>query len=114
MSLERLLAPRSIAIVGTSPSGGRGTRLHRNLLAAGFTGQLYAVHPRHSEVLGTPAFARLQELPEVVACVGLAVPAVGTLELLAEAGKLGGGGAVCLASGFAEAGPIGLERQQRL
>src|SRR4029453_19300978 len=96
MSLERLLAPRSIAIVGTSPSGGRGTRLHRNLLAAGFTGRLYAVHPRHSEVLGTPAFARLQELPEVVDCVVLAVPAVATLDLLAEAGQPASGGPFCL------------------
>jgi len=114
VSLERLLAPRSIAIVGTSPSGGRGTRLHSNLLANGFDGQLYAVHPRHREVLGTPAFPTLADLPEPVDCVALAVPADTTLELLAEAGRLGVGGAVCLASGFGEAGPHGLGRQARM
>jgi len=114
VSIERLLAPRSMAIVGTSPSGGRGTRVHSNVLAAGFPGALYAVHPRQTEVLGTRAYQTLADLPEVVDCVILAVPADTTLELLSEAGRLGIGGAVCLASGFAEAGARGLERQQRL
>ena len=113
-TLHRLLEPASVAIVGTSPSGGRGARVHANILRAGFGGRLYAVNPRYTEVLGTPCFANLRALPEVPDCVVLAVPAEATLALAQECADLGVGGIVALASGFAEAGAVGSERQAQL
>jgi acyl-CoA synthetase (NDP forming) len=88
--------------------------VHANILRAGYPGRLYAVNPRYHDVLGTPCFPHLAALPEVPDCVVLAVPADTTLTLAEECARLGVGGIVALASGFAEAGQRGLERQQRL
>jgi acyl-CoA synthetase (NDP forming) len=112
--IERLLQPESVAIVGTSPKGGRGTRVHANILKADFGGRVYAVNPKYQEILGTLCFGSLGAVPEVPDCVVLAVPADATLALAQECADLGVGGIVALASGFAEAGPRGLERQERL
>src|SRR6185295_7419964 len=110
----RLLKPTRVAIVGTSPSGGRGTRLHSNILSAGFGGRIYAVNPKYTDILGTPCFPSLESLPEVPDCVVLAVPADATLALAEDCARLGVGGIVALASGFAEAGEHGRARQRRL
>ena len=100
--------------MGTSPGGGRGARVHANILKAGFGGRLFAVNPKYDEVLGTPCFPSLDTLPEVPDCAVLAVNAEATLELAQACADLGVSGAIALASGFAEAGVRGLARQQRL
>ena len=100
--------------MGTSPGGGRGARVHANILKAGFGGRLFAVNPKYEEVLGTPCFPSLAALPEVPDCVVLAVNAEATLALAEACADLGVGGAIALASGFAEAGERGRARQQRL
>ena len=54
--LTRLMAPRSIAVVGASPKRSRGTRVLDNLLRPGSTVSSRVVHPTASEVLGVPAY----------------------------------------------------------
>ncbi|NED82503.1 hypothetical protein G3I76_20685, partial [Streptomyces sp. SID11233] len=60
-SVQRLLAPGSVAVVGAKRAGGGvGRSVLRNLLAAGYTGRLYAVNSSFPEDQGTldgvPAF----------------------------------------------------------
>ena len=103
MDLQRLLAPRSVAVVGTSARvGSYGNQAVANLLAAGFAGPVYGVHPTSSELYGVPCFPSLSQLPEVPDAVVIATPARTVPDLVAEAGALGCGGAVVLAAGFAE------------
>lgn len=113
-ALDRLLEPTSIAVVGASPGGGRGARAHANLRRYGYPGRLYAVNPKYTEVLGGPCYPALADLPEVVDCAVVAVPADAALRVVEEAARLGIGGAIVFASGFAEAGPRGGERQREL
>ncbi|MDR7421495.1 MAG: acetate--CoA ligase family protein [Armatimonadota bacterium] len=113
-ALDRLLAPASVAVVGTSPGGGRGARAHANLLRYGYPGRLYAVNPKYSEVLGARCYPRVADLPEAVDCAVVAVPAEAALRVVEECAALGVGGAIVFASGFAEAGPRGAERQRAL
>ncbi len=114
MNLDRLLAPRSVAVVGASPRVDTyGHQTLDNLVAAQFDGPVFGVHPRETEVLGVPCFPTLSDLPEVPDAIVIATPAATVPGLIEEAGQLGIGGAVVIAAGFAEV-EHGRALQQRL
>ena len=104
VSLERLINPRSIAVVGATDR--EGTYAHTTLLnlqRAGFTGRVVGIHPTRSTAAGVPCVPSLAEAGSVDAVV-IATPADTVSDYLAEAAALGCGGAVVYAAGFAEAG----------
>lgn len=72
---EKLLRPKSIAIVGASNNISKpGGKIVKNLIDNQFMGDLYAVNPNESSVQGIPSFSSVEELPEVDLAV-LAIPA---------------------------------------
>jgi acetate---CoA ligase (ADP-forming) len=115
--LDRLLAPRSIAIVGASdnPSGMSGFSL-RNLIATGFRGGLYPVNPNRETVQGLPAVASVTALPETPDTALIVMPAARVLTALEECHQKGIPTATVVSSGFGEgdAGPEGLARKREL
>ncbi|MFL6182020.1 MAG: acetate--CoA ligase family protein [Actinomycetes bacterium] len=114
MNLERLLAPRSVAVVGATPRPGTyGNQAVENLVEAHFDGPVFGVHPKATEVLGVACYPTLSELPEVPDAIVIATPAATVPGLIEEAGRLGVGGAVVIAAGFAEV-EHGRELQQQL
>ena len=103
--LSRLLAPRSVAVVGaTDRVGSYAGQTLRNLTLAGFPGPVHGVHPRRREVLGYACVPSLADLPGPVDAVVLATPADTVAGYLEEIGRMGCGGAVVYAAGFAETG----------
>ena len=51
--LDKLFAPRSVAVVGASPRAtSLGRAVLRNLRAAGFAGPIHLVNPRYAEIDG--------------------------------------------------------------
>ncbi len=108
MDLSRLLAPRSIVVVGaTDRPASYGGQTTRNLKLAGFDGALLGVNPGRSEAHGIRCVPTLAEAAAEMSCapdaVVLATPASGVPHLVDEAGTLGAGGVVVYAAGFAEA-----------
>jgi acyl-CoA synthetase (NDP forming) len=99
-SLNRLLNPRSIAVVG---GGTWCESVLKQCHAFGYTGQLTAVHPKRTEVAGFPAVSSPDQLNEVPDAIFVGVNRHATIEVIREAARLGAGGAVCFASGFREA-----------
>lgn len=112
--LERLLRPRSVAVVGASPNNPLGLAALRNFARLGFAGSVMAVHPRLTEVDGIPARPSLRDLPEVPDAVFIALGAERATAVFEECAELGVGGAVIVAGGFAEAGPEGAALQRRM
>jgi acyl-CoA synthetase (NDP forming) len=105
MDLSRLLAPKSIAIVGaTDRESSYGSTVVTNLLRAGYAGRLVGVHPKRSEVHGVLCVPRLQDAAEPFDAVVIATPADTVPDLVATAGRIGCGGAVVFAAEFAETG----------
>lgn len=99
--LDRVLSPRSIAIVGASPRAGSfGERLQKNL--AGFEGQLYLVNAKYDRLGELPCYPSLAALPEVPDCVAVAVPREAAEPVVLEAARAGAGGVILYASGYAE------------
>ncbi len=99
--LDRLIAPRSIAIVGASPRAGSfGLRTLENL--AHFRGAIWPVNAKYQEIGGHPCYASLAALPGKPDLVALVVPREGVEAALGEAAAAGAGGVVVYASGYGE------------
>ncbi|MFE9254147.1 GNAT family N-acetyltransferase [Streptomyces sp. NPDC006879] len=124
-SVQRLLSPRSVAVIGVSRSGGGvGAAVLRNLAGSGFTGHTYAINhklppgPDQIRLEGVPAHRSLSDLGEAtgetVDLAVLAVPADRVPEAVADCGEHGAQGLVVLSAGYAESGPAGAERQREL
>jgi acyl-CoA synthetase (NDP forming) len=88
-SLNRLLNPRSIAVVG---GGTWCENVLKQCHAFGYTGQLTAVHQKRSEVAGFPAVSSLDQLNEVPDAIFVGVNRHATIEVIREAARLGAGG----------------------
>jgi acyl-CoA synthetase (NDP forming) len=114
-SIERMLNPRSIAIVGASArGGGYGARLLGAVLRSKDRIPVYPVNPNHAEVMGVPAFKSVTDLPQAPDLVGVVVPHHQVLPVLEECHRKGAGSAVVISAGFAERGDtdrLDLERR---
>ncbi|MEU5423928.1 GNAT family N-acetyltransferase, partial [Streptomyces sp. NPDC020667] len=120
-SVHRLIAPGSVAVIGTGREpGGMGRTVLRNLLAGGFTGRVHAVNRAFPEGLsrlqpeGVPAHRSVLGIDEPVDLAVVAVPAEQVPSVVAECGEHGVQGLVVLAAGYAESGADGRDRQREL
>jgi acyl-CoA synthetase (NDP forming) len=112
--LREFFAPRSIAVVGASDTSGWARFLAASSQAAGFTGPLIPVHPRHETVFGRAAIRSLRDLDEPADCAFIMVPAEAVESVLADAGAAGVRNAVVLAAGYRELGEAGRELERRM
>jgi acetyl-CoA synthetase len=97
--LARLLRPRHIAVFG----GRFAAEVIRQSERIGFTGDIWPVNPGRSELGGRQCFTDVAALPEAPDASFIAVPREATIEIVGALAARGAGGAVCYASGFAEA-----------
>lgn len=113
-AIAKLLAPKSIAVVGASQRGGRGASVIGNLKNAGYQGTIFAVNPRYDEVLGCKCYAAIGDLPRVD-CIVIATAADTACDLLDQAYAHGIRAAIVLSAGFGEGGHgPGEERARRV
>ncbi|MFF0217817.1 bifunctional acetate--CoA ligase family protein/GNAT family N-acetyltransferase [Streptomyces vinaceus] len=116
-SVQRLLTPRSVAVIGVSRSGGGvGAAALRNLRDSGFRGHLYAVNEAATTDLldGVRAYRTLGAVDAPVDLAVIAVPAGRVPEAVAACGEHGVQGLVVLSAGYGESGAAGLDRQREL
>src|SRR5262249_13825428 len=103
-AMPRLLHPKTIAVVGASQRGGRGTNVIVNLRDCGFAGEICAVNPRYQDILGYKCFPAVGALPSSVECIVVAVAADAACDVLEEAFAHGIRAAIVLSAGVAEGG----------
>src|SRR3954447_17112269 len=114
-AIERMLRPRSVAIVGASPApGSPGAGLLANLQRFAFRGDIHLVSANRDEINGRPCVKSTSALPAGVDCVALAIPRAGILDAVAGCAQRGVGGVIIYAAGFAEAGPDGVALQAEI
>ena len=114
-SLVPLLRPETVAVVGASRDPNSiGNAIFRHILQSRFKGVVYPVNPNARAIEGVRAYPSLDSLPEAPDLVVLAVPAAKVVPMAKAALKKGARGLLALAAGFAEAGPEGARRQERL
>ncbi|MDT8758416.1 acetate--CoA ligase family protein [Sphingomonas psychrotolerans] len=110
--LSRLLAPRSIAIVGASPTpGALGNSVLRNLERHGYAGAIHLINPRRDEIDGRACLKSITDLPEGVDAAVLAIPGPAVLDAVRGLAERKAGAAIIFSAGFAEGGAEGLAAQ---
>lgn len=110
-ALDRLLDPRSIAIVGVSREGAvagkmGGSAVLDSLLRGGYRGRLHLVHPDAPEIDGRQSWPSVSALPEIPDLVVASLPATRIPDLAAECGARGAGAMVIISAGFSELGTV--------
>ena len=105
--LDRLLRPKSIAVLGA----GWALNVIEQCRKMGFAGQVWPVHPTKAEIGGLKTYAALADLPGVPDAVFIGVNRFATVGVVRELAAMGAGGAICFASGWTEAGEPGLQAE---
>ncbi len=108
-SLEPLLAPRSVAVIGAGRHPGSvGRMILRNIRDAGFGGAVYVVSPHAGEIEGVRCVPSVAALPEPPDLAVVAVPAAGVLKVAQECGERGARSLLVITSGLTPAQESGL------
>lgn len=114
-SLDPLIRPRSIAIIGASDEPTRiGGRPIAYMQDQRFQGTIYPVNPKRSSIQGLPAYADVASLPAVPDVGLIAVAGDAALAAVEELGQRGCKGIIMFTAGFAEMDAAGAERQDAL
>jgi acetate---CoA ligase (ADP-forming) len=100
LALHRLLAPRSIAMIG----GAWADAAVAASRAIGYEGKLWRIHPLRPSSPETPYFRSVDELPGVPDAAFIAAPNREVPGIASALARSGAGGFVCFAAGFSETG----------
>ncbi|MGH7067058.1 MAG: CoA-binding protein, partial [Acetobacteraceae bacterium] len=115
IDIGRILHPRSVAVLGASDSLDKfGGRIMHFLVRHGFAGEIYPINLHRKEIAGRRAFERITAVPASPDIAILAVPIEHLVRSVEEAAAAGVGCSVIIATGFAEAGDDGEQRQASL
>lgn len=113
--IGRLLNPRSIAVVGASQAQSKlAGQIIPMLTANGFTGKIFPVNPRYSEVAGLPCYASLRDVPDSIDHCVVIVSRDRVNAVLEDCAALGVPGGSIYSSGYAEVDEVGHRAQEDL
>ncbi len=113
--LYGLMHPRSVAFWGASNDPmAMGSVQLGELLAMGFEGPVYPIHPSQKEILGLKAYARVTDVQDSVDLAVLVLPTNIVPEVLEDCGKKGIKFAIIVSAGFAETGSSGRALQEKI
>ena len=114
-SLDPLLAPRSIAIIGASSDPTRVSgRPVQMLKDAGFAGAIHPINAQRDSVQGLRAWRSIAEVRAPIDLALISVPAAAVETSLIECRRAGVRAAIVFGSGFAEVSDAGRTAQERL
>ncbi|MGF1473327.1 MAG: bifunctional acetate--CoA ligase family protein/GNAT family N-acetyltransferase [Rubrobacteraceae bacterium] len=114
-TLDSIFRPETVAVVGaTERPGSVGRTVMWNLIGNPFGGTVYPVNARRPSVLGIKAYPSISEVPGPVDLAVIVTPAPAVPGIVAECAEAGVPGAVIISAGFKEAGPEGVELEQRV
>jgi acyl-CoA synthetase (NDP forming) len=113
--IGKLLNPRAIAVVGASQAANKlAGQLIPALLDGGYTGRIYPVNPRYTEVAGQVCYPSVVAIPDAVDHCVIVVGKERVGAVLAECRAKGVPGASIYTSGYAEASSGGEDAQRAL
>jgi acetyltransferase len=113
--LERMWAPRGVAVVGISQDPAKlGYGVARNLVVSGYRGAIHFVNPRGGRLFDRPVYADLASVPDPVDLAMIIIPAAGVPKALEACGRRGIRAVVIGSGGFRETGEAGRQLEEQV
>jgi acetyl coenzyme A synthetase (ADP forming)-like protein len=114
-SLDPILRPRSVAVIGASRQvNSIGWQVLDNLLRYGFQGPVYPVNPMARSIHSVPAYPSITAIGAPVDLAVITVPKEAVVAVARECVAAGVRGLVVISAGFKEVGGAGVEREREL
>jgi acetate---CoA ligase (ADP-forming) len=114
-SLQEVLHPRSVAIIGASRAPHKwGQVAARQLIAGGFPGDIYLINPSVPEILGRQTYTSLCAIPEAVDLAVIATAFSQVRQAVDDCIAKRVKGIVIITAGFSETGPEGRKQEQEM
>ena len=106
--------PAGIALLGATANEKKGGFSILKNLMTGFSGHIYPVNPRYTEINGLPCYANINQVPDPLDMAIIFVPAPVVPEVVQACADRGIPGVIIQSAGFAETGEKGKELQNQL
>jgi acetyltransferase len=112
-ALESFFKPASVAVIGASErEGSVGRTILNNLVHSSYRGQVLAVNPKRSELLGINCYPSVAALSEPVDLAVIVTPAATVPGVVRECVDAGTRSAIVISAGFKERGAEGVELER--
>lgn len=113
--MEKILSPKSIAIVGVSSDLQKvGAVLLKNLLEGGYNGKIYPINPKYTELQGRQVFPNILAVNEDIDLVCISLPYQLVEEIVDQCIMKKVKTVLIVSAGFSEVGPEGRELEERI
>jgi acetyltransferase len=114
-SLQPLFRPERLAVIGASAKPEKmGFQIFRNIVDAGFGGELIPVNPKGETILGRPSVKTVGEIPSGTDLAVVVIPAASVPSTILQLGERNVRSAIVITGGFAESGADGARLQEEL
>jgi acetyltransferase len=99
--LDRLVAPRSLAVIGASSrETSVGRHVIANIIAAGFAGPVHVVNPNYAQIEGIGTVGSIDAIAGTPDVAVIAVPPSAVPETVAAAAAMGAAAAIIITAGL--------------
>jgi len=110
-----LFYPKSVAFIGASGMLGKwGHTLLTNVISGGYSGDVYLINPKGGTIAGKNVYKRISDVPGDIDVAVVTIPAAMVPSLIPEFEQKGIRNMLLIASGFAETGEEGREKERQL
>ena len=114
-TFECMFVPSTVAVVGATPrEGSVAFTLLRNLIQGHFPGNVYAINPKHEQILGLHCYKSIGTLPEKIDLAVIITPAPTVPGVIRECIEAGVRAAVVISAGFKERGEEGTQLELQI
>lgn len=113
--LDKIMRPRSIAVIGASTKEHTiGSDIMERLLEYGYTGNIYPINPKDSEIHGLKAYPSVLDVADDIDMALIVINAKYVLPVIDQCHQKGIKGVVVISAGFKETGAAGAELEKQL
>ncbi|MGI6423616.1 MAG: acetate--CoA ligase family protein [Candidatus Dojkabacteria bacterium] len=113
MIRDNLFSPKSIAIVGVSKEKEKiGSVIFHNLMEGGYTGKIYPVNPKYSDIEGKECFKSVLDIKDSIDMVCIVIPSQFVSSVIDECIEKKVGSVIIISAGFKETGQEGKELEE--
>ena len=113
--LNKIMSPRGVAVIGASNKEHTiGSDIMKRLVEYGFTGKIFPINPKDSEIQGMTAYPSVLEVPEEIDMAVIVINAKYVLSAVDQCHQKGIKGIVVISAGFKETRGAGAELEAKL